>query len=251
MLAGLLRCGKCGAKYTLESSGKLGPDGEAKYRYYNCRRSLREGKEQCVGRAYPQDVIEKAVLEHLAQRIFTDETCKEILRHVVEEAGIVRKRVHVERRDLEVQLADTKRRLSKWYEAFERGDVAEEDGTKRLRELQAEEKRLVETLAKVVPIKQVPPDLYKDETIWKFQASLRQLFASGDEGLAKHYMRFLVDRIEVNGTRVEIKAKPTAAVALMAKAAGGSTGVLTATDAVLTHGDGWLRLLDSNQRPGG
>ena len=118
--------------------------------------------------------------------------------------------------------------------------------------MQAEEKRLSETLAKVVPIKQVPPDLYKDETIWKFQAVLRQLFASGDEGLAKHYMRFRVDRIVVNGTTVEVKAKPTAAVALMAKAAGGANGgPLTAADAVLTHGEGWLRLLDSNQRPGG
>ena len=236
LLAGLLRCGKCGSRYSLQSSGKRGPQGDYKYRYYACRRSLREGKEQCDAQAYPQEVIEKTVLEHLAQRIFTDETCKEILKKVCEESGGLRQRVDEERRQLERQLADTEKKLGRWYEAFESGEVTEDAGKERLAVLKADRSRLVETLSKLVPLKQVPPHLYRDETIWKFQASLRQLFASGDEGLAKHYMRFLVDRIEVNGTRVEIKAKPNAAVALMAKAAGGSTGVLTATDAVLTHG---------------
>ena len=251
LLAGLIRCGRCGSKYSLQSSGKRGPSGDYKYRYYACRRALREGKEQCDGRAYPQDAIEKAVLTHLAEKIFTDDTCKEILRQVCEESGFFRQRVNDERRELERQLVETERKLARWYAAFESGEMAESDGTARVTELVADRNRLKETLTKVVPIKPVPPHLYRDETIWKFQASLRRLFAAGDEGLAKHYMRFLIDRIVVDGNAIEIKAKPISAVALMAKAGGAGGDVLTADDAVLTHVNGWLRLLDSNQRPGG
>ena len=204
--------------------------------------------------AYPKEkeVIERAVLTHLAAKVFTDETCKEILRKVCEESGGLRQRVDEQRRQLERQLVETEKKLGRWYEAFESGEVTEDAGKERLAILKADRSRLVEALSKLVPVKQVPPHLYRDETIWKFQAALRTLFTSGDECLAKHYMRFLTDRIVVNGTTVEIRAKPEAAVALMAQTAGGGSNgaVLTATDAVLTHGDGWLRLLDSNQRPG-
>lgn len=250
LLAGLLRCGRCGSRYSLQSSGKRGPGGDYKYRYYACRRALREGKERCDGKAYPQEVVEKAVLTHLAERIFTDERCKEILRHVSEESGYFRQRVQDERRELERQLVETEKKLARWYAAFEFGEMSDDVGKDRVSELKADRDRLVETLAKVVRITPVPAHVYKDETIWKFQAALRRLFTSGDEGLAKHHLRFLIDRIVVNGTVVEIKAKATSAVALMARA-GASGAVLTADDAVLTHGGKWLQLLDSNQRPGG
>jgi len=164
------------------------------------------------------------------------------LKKVGEESGGLRQRVDEERRQLERQLVDTEKKLGRWYEAFESGEVTEDAGKERLAILKADRSRLVETLSKLVPLKQVPPHLYRDETIWKFQAALRTLFTSGDDRLAKHYMRFLIERIVVNGMAVEIKAKPNAAVALMAKTAGASTGVLTASDAVLTHGGGWLRL---------
>jgi site-specific DNA recombinase len=36
-LAGLLRCGKCGASYQLETSGRRVNDAVYQYRYYNCR----------------------------------------------------------------------------------------------------------------------------------------------------------------------------------------------------------------------
>lgn len=49
VLSGLLRCGKCGASYQTETSGKCIDDGVYRYCYYNCRTACRVGKEQCSG----------------------------------------------------------------------------------------------------------------------------------------------------------------------------------------------------------
>jgi len=56
-LAGLLRCSRCGDTCQLESSGKLDPNGEP-YRYYNCRRLCRSGKEACAGYRISVDTLE-------------------------------------------------------------------------------------------------------------------------------------------------------------------------------------------------
>ena len=141
-----------------------------------------------------------------------------------------------ERRHLERQRADIEKKLARWYEAFESGEVTEAVGEERLAVLKAERERVVETLSKLVLLKQIPPHLYHDETVWKLRAALRTLFTSGDDRLAKHYTRFLIDRIAVNGMAVEIKAKLNAVGVLIAKTAGGLPGVLPASDAVLTRG---------------
>ena len=90
LLAGLVRCGHCGAAYVLETSGKLNPDGEYAYRYYNCRSFLRMGKESCAGHRFPVENLDRAVLEHLAERVFTVERCRELVRDILEETGVLR-----------------------------------------------------------------------------------------------------------------------------------------------------------------
>src|SRR5262245_48090964 len=73
LLAGLVACGKpwCGASYQLETSGKGAASGTYAYRYYKCRNHLRIGKDKCAG--IRAEVLEKAVLEHIAEHLFTAE----------------------------------------------------------------------------------------------------------------------------------------------------------------------------------
>jgi DNA invertase Pin-like site-specific DNA recombinase len=91
LLAGLLRCALCGAPHQLETSGKLDPDGQA-YRYYNCRRFTRTGKEACAGHRIAVATLDRAVLKHASETLFTDRRCREILDNLVEEEGLLRQK---------------------------------------------------------------------------------------------------------------------------------------------------------------
>jgi hypothetical protein len=65
-LTGLLRCGKCGASYQLEGSGKSVTDTKYTYSYYNCRTTLRTGKECCPGFRIRCEHLDRAVLASVA-----------------------------------------------------------------------------------------------------------------------------------------------------------------------------------------
>ena len=86
-----------------------------------------------------------------------------------------------------------------------------------------------------------------DVTIRRFQDRLRDIFISNDTPMTKNYLRFLVEKIEVLDDRIVIHAKARNAVALMPLEAGD----VNHPEAVLTNGGEWLRLQDSNLRPGG
>lgn len=66
VLGGLVRCGKCGASYGLESSGKRIDGGVYRYCYYNCRKTLRMGKQACAGRRLPTRELDRAVVTRVA-----------------------------------------------------------------------------------------------------------------------------------------------------------------------------------------
>lgn len=75
LLGSLLRCGRCGASFQLETSGKRASGGVYKYRYYNCRTFCRVGRSKCPGNRIPTAELDSAVLQHLARVICTAEQC--------------------------------------------------------------------------------------------------------------------------------------------------------------------------------
>jgi site-specific DNA recombinase len=75
LLANLVHCGKCGATYQLETSGKRSVNGIYRYRYYNCRTFCRTGRAGCSGERIPTIELDAAVLEYLARNICTPERC--------------------------------------------------------------------------------------------------------------------------------------------------------------------------------
>jgi DNA invertase Pin-like site-specific DNA recombinase len=72
LLARLVRCGRCGAAYRLETSGKSADAGPYKYRYYNCRTTCRVGKEACAGGRIAADELEHIVIGHIVEVVCTD-----------------------------------------------------------------------------------------------------------------------------------------------------------------------------------
>lgn len=98
-----------------------------------------------------------------------------------------------------------------------------------------------------------PVPIYTEAGITRFQNSIRSIFLSGDNALTKNYLRFLVDRIVVNGSHVQMVTRSEAVVRLMAAGGRVTPGTAVERDPGVspTFDVGWLRLLDSNQRPGG
>jgi len=170
-LAGLLRCSLCGETCQLEKLGQLDPRGEP-YRYYNCRRFCRSGKEACPGYRISVETLDHAVLGHIAEHLFTEERCLEILREFVEDQGL-RQKTAERRRLLERERDEFGKRLERWYERIETDPELGDVGAARLRELKAKRDEVVRTLAKLKPMHSVPPYLYEPETIQRFQARLR------------------------------------------------------------------------------
>ncbi len=76
LLAGLVRCAKCGASYQLETSGKRVNGDLYQYRYYNCRTFCRIGSGACTGGRIPTTELDAVVLEHLAGLVCTAERCE-------------------------------------------------------------------------------------------------------------------------------------------------------------------------------
>lgn len=71
LLAGLIKCGHCGASFTKETSGKVFA-GEHPHAYYNCRTFTRIGKSKCKGKRLRVNVLDRLVLDHLADKLFTE-----------------------------------------------------------------------------------------------------------------------------------------------------------------------------------
>lgn len=222
LLAGLVRCGKCGASYQLESSGKANADGHRPHRYYNCRSFVRVGKEKCGGFRIPLKVLDKAVLENLAEKVFSLGRCRSLLKSVVEETTAIRQKTVEHRQQIQAEIADIERRIERWQEAFETGTLPPDMDVGRIRTLKAKRDELAEGLAKIVPLRTPPGYLYTEATVQRFQASLRELFLSDDQVLARHALRYLIDHITVTDHHVAIEVRGAAAVNLLAT--NGSSG---------------------------
>ncbi|WP_157370746.1 recombinase family protein [Vulgatibacter incomptus] len=236
LLAGLLKCGKCGASYQLETSGK--PTKGLPYRYYNCRSKVRTGKEACPGFRVRTEVLDKAILDHVAEKLFTPERCRLLLQDLVEETGILRQKTAEQRRQIQNELADVGRRIATWEDAFERGVLPAESGADKVLVLKAKRTELVQTLGKIVPLKPPPAHLYSDASIERFRSSIRDIFLGGSHAIARNDLRFLVERIVITDNKIELVAK--AGAALQAMAGGQKNTEVSAGEPVLTSVVDWL-----------
>lgn len=250
LLGGLLRCGKCGAGYQLETSGKRNGAGKAPHRYYNCRSFCRTGKQACPGFRVRQRHLDHAVLQHLSDELFTEERCRALLRDLIGSEAGLRRRLTKQTQELAARRADLDQRIARWCDAFESGAGIAELGPERLRALRQEREeveRQISTTAAASP-QPLPPYLFKPEMVARFRKRFKATLADQDTGVAREYVRRLVDRIVITDGDVVVEGKVASAVALMADSAAKS-GVSSAAPKVRTYVVAWHARQDSNLRP--
>ncbi len=200
--------------------------------------------------------MEKAVLEHFCgPPVYGQSLQADLLQDIVEETGILRQKTAEHRRHIQHEHDEIEKRLRKWQDAFEAGDkTAAALGPERVVELTAMRDDLQKTLRKVVLLRPPPPNSVhgvEDRQVPELDPVL--IFLSQDNALTKNYLRFLVEKIVVNGPQVQMVTRSEAVVRMMAAGEEAAAGAAVERDPAVspTFAVGWLRLLDSNQRPGG
>ena len=238
LLAGLLRCGLCGGRFGKESSGKKFA-GTHPHAYYNCSAFLRLRKGTCAGKRTRVQVLDRIVLDHIADQLFTTERCRELASAVLNAAGDVRRKTDDRRVQLRNQIDQLDRSIARWHAVFESGTQDLDVVAPRLRELRQERESLAAIVSGLKPLAEPPKHVLSERTIERFQAKVRDVFISADTSMTKTYLRFLVDRIVVHEDRIEIVGKDTNAVAMMADL---DDGDVNHPEAVLAKGGEWLRI---------
>ena len=91
----------------------------------------------------------------------------------------------------------------------------------------------------------LPPYLFKPEVVQRFRKRLKATLGDSETGVAREYLRRLVDRIVISDGDVVVEGNASAAAALMAESRSGPAVSTTATK-VRTHVVGWRPRHESN-----
>ncbi|RLI97084.1 MAG: hypothetical protein DRO96_01525 [Candidatus Aenigmatarchaeota archaeon] len=245
LLLGLIKCGSCGASMTRETgTGKKG----LSYSYYNCKTFLRQGKKSCPGHRIPRELLERQILDHLSNKIFTTERVKKLLTGLYKAYKEAKKSNAENLFQLTEQLKNLQKRLNNQYNAIEEGIVEKDDVKERIRELK-KQKLQAETLIEQTRQRfQIPMHYYTDRHIKTFQSQLKRTFKSKNSSLTKNYLNTLVKRITVTGNNVHIEGRIQGALEIMEQK---ETAASHHNNGVLTAVNKWLPGQDSNLRHGG
>lgn len=168
LLTGFAFCADCGGGMTLRT-GKSG-----RYRYYTCSSQARLGKTGCKGRSIRMDLLDRLVVEHLANRLLTTERLVVILEALLTRYASNQNNDASRSESLRVALREAEARVQRLYAAIENGildtsDPALRDRATALRAQRDEAKRLLDMAE--APAAAMP--VITDEMIERFAADLR------------------------------------------------------------------------------
>lgn len=192
MLAGLVVCGQCGARYQLQTAGKRRKD-NGRYEYIQCSASRRRGvgaTGSCAGRPVAVDNIDTEVVRLLLDAVFSPERCRILLGDLVEREGLLGNRVAAERGQWEREHANLENSRARLVRAIESADVAPAGLVERLTEVEARLGEARERLDKIAVLHDAPPWLCDDVTIEAFRVGMIAAMRARPE-ISRAYMHAL------------------------------------------------------------
>ncbi|WP_407925580.1 recombinase zinc beta ribbon domain-containing protein [Geminicoccus flavidas] len=235
-LAGIARCGHCGAAL-IQNTGKGGT-----YRYYCCSRRLKQGQLACVDVRMQMDRLDDIVLGEVTKRVLHPERLTVMLDaylrtaqepgdrqqdqlrqdHKEAEAGITRLLELVEKGVLDASDASLRERLVNLR--FRRDEL-----TKEIGDLQ---RRLASAEPAITP-----------EKVVRLAVLLRDKLYVGPPDLRQAYARLVLSEVSVDDQEICISGSK----AILARTA--AEGLGSTAPSVLSFVRGWCARRDSNPRP--
>ena len=236
LLVGLLKCGCCGAGMTLVT-GKSG-----RYRYYKCNNRISKGIRNCTNPAVAMDKLDSAVLNMLADKVFSPERVRLIILNLKKQIRDAKENENREHLDLQRELGEVEASITRLYEAVEKGFLPLDASLKvRNQKLQARKEEIQQEIAGNKRL-QIIPEI-KDRQVDLFCKALRMKLMDRSSGFGKEYLRRLVSEIRLTGELAEITGSKAALTFALTQI---KTGTSIEVPAFVPT---WLPDLGSNQGP--
>jgi len=197
LLSGIARCGTCG-KALIGQEAKGG-----RFAYYVCGTLLKKGAGTCDAPYLNSRKFEDVVLDKIRERILTDENLRELVRLVNEEmdasTGIYRERLDT----IVEELAETKRRLDRLYDALETGRMSLDDLAPRIQALRQRQNQLQAARCEVEELlTDRRMQLADMAMVTRYVEDLRGLLSQGSLSEQKAFIRSFVKEVRVTGKEV-------------------------------------------------
>lgn len=201
LLAGLLKCGKCGHRMTL-STGKSGA-----YRYYKCTSRRNQGNHACSSKNLPMDKVDAIVLDQIANTVLEPKRLQTLMSGLRQRIQSGKDSRSEKIAELERQLKIVEDRQNRLLDAIEQGIADLDETTKsRLQKLKTtRDALLIEiTAARISPLP-AAIEYLKPSQVDLFGKALRSKLLAKDSALAKGYVNLLVGEIVVKDDNAVIK----------------------------------------------
>lgn len=197
-LSGLVRCHYCGRAYV----GTSAHGRSKRYTYYACSTRYKYGPTRCSGERLPKERLEAAVLAQLAELYRDSQLIDRALADAAMHTAKERPRVEEQLASTRAEIGRVERKLERYFEAFEAGDLSAalcqervRGHRERLETLREQETDLARRLATQA---HTPPDA---AALAGLADQLDEILATGRPEQAKELLRLLVKEIRVHNHR--------------------------------------------------
>lgn len=167
------------------------------FSYYRCNRALRHDPDVCKSGWLRKDRVEGFVVDRLREKVFTDENLAALVGMVNEEMKLLAGQRKERLAEIESQLEALNRKLLKYYVAFEKGTMSDEDAVPRIRELRAEQSRLQQAREEILAsLEDAEPRALDREAVLHYVRDLKAVLSKGTLMEQKAFLRSFIKRID-------------------------------------------------------
>ena len=186
-----------------------------RYRYYNCSRFLRE--KSCPGQRIRVELLDREVLDHVSQRLFTRGRLSLLLREYAKDMKGQKGKIKTELEIIRSEIREKEAELENVYLAIRKGIVKEDNIDELIIRLKGEIRSLQGGLheTEVGTKLALPPHVFSPTFLGRFRLRLSEVLAS-DTPRAKSYLRLLLDKVRLKGRKVNLVARRDALLAALA-----------------------------------
>ena len=184
LLSGLVICGVCGESF-VSVGGR-----------WRCKAASRQ---TCDNSSITVDALESRALAGLRERLLTPEVISRFAGHLQTEMDAQQRAAHGRRGEIEVALADAKRRASKILKRIEEDEDAPRALTARLKEIEADEARLADELATLPERTVIRLPANYEAHYRKAVAELETHLMNRSAATSRDSVRALIEKVVVHG----------------------------------------------------
>jgi site-specific DNA recombinase len=199
LLSSMLFCRKCGSPM-IGCSAKSG-----KFFYYRCNRALKHDPKACTCGWLPKDKIESFVIRKIKEKILNEHNVKNLVNLINDEIGARCRENKARLFEIETQLKSTDNSLNKYFLAFEKGTLAAEDCSVRVRELRLQHDHYEKLQRQIqVEIDSDSPYLVNASHVIEYTKDLHEVLSEGDLIEQKSFLKSFIKRVDFEPNKVAV-----------------------------------------------